>query len=373
MKRKHASLALGFLMGLIGCATTSAPAPAPVAHASSGMPDVQEASPLMAPSVVPSAGEAAACDPRTAPFLLAGSPLRGKDWAGVIRCNEHYVLALGQPIQPLGIDTTDFSIKWVAPDRTSAIGTLYRTGDSHSSVIRRWADERPDEVLAPMVNGELSVAPDGRTIAFFGEADAGDPPDASRLVLMRIATGERRTMVAHASIYSWMMRWSPDSLRILLPSRLPNESFERLAWTGWNEPTLHVMDQATMPHVDLMYSFVGWAPDSQHLLICKQNPKIPNTFAFLIDVDLQGRERSSVPIVDEDGRPETYFVIDDVMADNPLVLGRQSLLNTQTGRLTRVSREGLVGWSSEPGKLLHWRLTPEGPRLEVHPVPSPSP
>jgi dipeptidyl aminopeptidase/acylaminoacyl peptidase len=352
-------LGLGLVGLLAGCMLT------PVVPNSEGaQAQMAVASPSppggVAPSVSPSAGDTLPCDPQSAPFWL---DMVGRDWVTLSRCQDSYMQRVGEVPQPIGLRSPDFGITWLAPDGKSAIGTLSRAGKPNVPLIRRWADGRPDEVLVPRFYGLHAVSPNGRMVVYWGDREAGDPDGYTRLVLLRVDDGKRRSVVASGSVTVFMLQWSPDSSRVLFADRAPDDMCEVLAWTGWEDARLHRLAKATTPGVDLMRGRVGWAPDSRHLLLYGQNPMIPNKRASLITIDLEGDEKARVPITDAQGVQLAYFDPRDVAVGNPQVLGFRQLLDTKTGKVVAVADPDIVGWSSEPGKLLRWRMTPQGPEL----------
>jgi hypothetical protein len=75
-------------------------------------------------------------------------------------------------------------------------------------------------------------------------------------------------------------------------------------------------------------------------------------------------------LVGADGHRIGYFAPLDVAPGNPLVFGMGALLDTSSGLVRGLPEDGFMGWSSEPGKLLRWRLTPSGPQLDTVAAPS---
>ncbi|MNT78142.1 hypothetical protein D3C72_2173500 [compost metagenome] len=95
---------------------------------------------------------------------------------------------------------------------------------------------------------------------------------------------------------------------------------------------------------------------------------IPGKLANLVTLSFEGEEVMK-PILGPDGKQESYFFPMDIMPGNPLVCGQTALLDTRTARVTPLATTDIVGWSNEPGKLLRWRSTPEGPQLDTVPAP----
>jgi hypothetical protein len=303
----------------------------------------------------------------------------GGDWIEIGRCDERYVQVVGRSPEPFGIDTTNFRVEWVSPDRTWAIGWASPIGARSFQAVRRWADGRPDERLSDAFDHSLSVSPNGQFGAYWSNVGPDDPPGSMRLTLVRFSDRALREMLVSSNQYANPVQWSPDSQRLLFLNQSLDSAFQGLEWTGWDEPTIHRFDKPDSPTVSwrLGASF-SWAPDSRHILVYDQQPFLETPFspgrpAYLVTADLDGHTIDRKPLLGSDGEHLTTFYPRDVVAGNPVIVSHDSLLDTRTGRVTRVTTEGLVGWSSEPGKLLHWRLTSDGPRLEVHPAPSPSP
>lgn len=377
------TLGLGLMMGLVGCAPALAPAPAPVAQAPITLSPAPSAAPVAAaPSVAPSAGGAEPCDPATAAYRrlsLVSRVRAGEDWVEIGRCDERAVQVVGRSPEPFGIDTTNFSVAWVSPDRTSAIGWASPIGARSFHAARRWADGRPDERLSDAFDHSISVSPNGQFGAYWGYAGPDDPPGSMRLNLVRFTDRAHREMLAMGNEYARPIQWSPDSQRLLYLNQSLDSTFQGLEWTSWDEPTVHRLDKPDSPTVSWrLGASYSWAPDSRHILVYDQTPFNETPFspgrpAYLVTANLDGHTLDRKPMLGLDGQHLTKFYPQDVMADNPVIVGHDSLLDTRTGQVTAVANEGLVGWSSEPGKLLHWTMTPDGPRLAVHPMPSPSP
>lgn len=384
MLNHHAMVCLGLMTALVGCATATTPALTPVAQApvapSASPSTIPMAAPTLAPSVAPSAGEAMACDPDTEPYRRLGLLSRDKaggDWIEIGRCDERYMQVVGRSPEPLGIDTTNFWVEWVSPDRTWAIGWASPVGARSFHAVRRWADGRPDERLTDVFDQSFSVSPNGQFGAYWSYAAPDDSPGSMRLKLVRFSDRAHREMLARGTEYARPIEWSPDSQRLLFLNQSLGSAFEELVWTGWDEPTIHRFDKPDSPRVDWrLGARFGWAPDSRHILVYDQHPFNQTPFspgrpAYLVTADLDGHTIDRKPMLGSDGGHLTHFDAQDVMADNPLIVGHDSLLDTRTARVTRVADEGLVGWSSEPGKLLHWRVTAGGPRLDALPAPVP--
>lgn len=377
-------LALSLASLSLGCAVAPAP-PGPVAV--STMTPVTSAIPSVQPSAMPSAGEVIPCDPTTSPL----SPIDLPFWAqkirdGVLltRCSEAFIQRLGQAPQPLGISRDDFSIDWLAPDASYAIGIRRATPATPNvppRLVKRFADGRPDRVFQSESVHQVMVSPDGRTIALLSTRMVGEPPmSRAVLSLMNAESGEVRDL--GAAVMGIWTQWSPDGRRLMYEQWNTDVGFtdpvdlERpvlsLAWTSWDEPISHRIPGNAAVLYDLRRGMATWAPDSRRLLIYDQNPLIPDKKANLVTIDVDGKETSR-PIMDQRGQPLRQFVPSDVAPGNRLVLGREGLLDSETGRVIPFDTEHLLRWSLEPGKLLRWQMTPEGPRLDTVPGPTGTP
>jgi hypothetical protein len=310
---------------------------------------------------------------------------KARDRVLVGRCDERYVQAVGQPPQRLGFRTDDFEVYWLAPDATYAVGLLHATRQSPNTpqrVIKRFADGRADHVLFPDTVDRILLSTDGGTIAVVTRHTTDNPSEPQAFLrLLRVETGEIRA-IGSLTILSWV-HWSPDGRRLVFTQRNTDvaltepPSAERplfgMAWTSWEEPTIHrIPGDATIRYDIYHRGTATWAPDSRHVLVYDQDPRFNSKPATLVTIDLAGKERTQ-PIVDAQGRPLFRFIPKDVAAGNPLVLGREGLLNSETGRVTPLETALLLRWSLEPGKLLRWQLTPEGPRLDTVAAPAGTP
>jgi hypothetical protein len=304
------------------------------------------------------------CTPENEPYVLSDPSnrnLKGRDWVLLGRCDRRYVQRVGRSPESLGISLRDFAISWLASDASYAFGT--NLGGGTTALVERFADGRPDKVLFRGSVGQHWVSPDGKTIAFQYARPIGEVEERKmHLYLLRTETSEIRDV---SEVDGWIFKWSPDSQKLLFQFRDPSASYNRLAWTSWDSPERHSQTGTGALMYDLFRGTITWAPDSCHLLIYNQNPMLPGKLANLVTLDLEGHELTNTPIVGADGQQLRYFDPYDIMAGNPLIVGHAGLLDQMSGKVTPLSEEGVVGWSSEPGKLLRWRMTPEGPTLDT--------
>lgn len=336
----------------------------------------------VAPSVMPSAGEVAPCNPRTASMAIVDAPWwgqRARDWVLLGLCESRYIQRVRQSPAPLRLRVEDFGLAWLAPDASYALGLRHATPtaqDVQQQLIKRFTDGRPDQLLSTEIVNQLWVAPDGATIAFLTQgAPVGDPPEpTSHLSLFRVETGEVRQVATSVSVMSTWTQWSPDGTRLLIHQRHPEAlngdpwSVDRplfsLAWTSWNDPTLHRMPGNAAMRYDLHRGMMSWAPDSRHVLIYDQNAMIPNSQANLVTLDFAGKE-TLFPIVGPEGKALTDFVPLDIAPGNRMLVGYNGFLDAETGRFAPHTIEGVLRWSLEPGKLLRWRPASDGLVLDT--------
>jgi hypothetical protein len=304
---------------------------------------------------------------------------QARDWVRLGRCRDGFIQRVGQSPEPLRFRIEDFGIAWLAPDASHALGLRYATPTSREvpqQLIKRFADGRPDQVLSTDIVNQHWFSPDGKTVAYFTQGPmVGDPPEPSYdVILLRTETGEMRKVAASLHVMGTWTQWSPNGERLLFQQRHPEalngdpwsaeQPLYSFAWTSWDEPTAHRMPGNAAIRYDLHRGMITWAPDSRHVLIYDQNPMIPNKRGNLVTIDFAGREVSR-PMVDPDGKPLTDFVPFDIAPGNRLMVGYNGLLDAETGRFTPHTIEGVRRWSLEPGKLLRWRMTPDGPVLET--------
>lgn len=376
MLPKYRVMGISVLVGLmVGCAVAPI---VPNANLTTAPMEVPSTGLSVAPSVAPSAGEAPPCNPETSSMTVMYESLRGqnaRDWVLLGRCEERFIQRVGQSPTPLAFRIEDFDITWLAPDASFALGLRHATPTAHDlpqQLIKRFADGRPDELLSTESIYQYWISPDGGTIAFLTRgAMVGDPPEPSfNLSLLRTETGEvREVATAVADLGNWT-QWSPDGDRLLFQHALGGEprtadrSQVSIAWTSWDEPMPHRMPGNAASRYDLHRGMMTWAPDSRQVLIFDQNPMIPNRHANLVTLDFAGKEVSR-PIVGPDEKQLTYFVPIDIVAGNRLMVGYNGLLDAETCRFLPHAIEGVLRWSLEPGKLLRWRMMPEGPVLDT--------
>jgi WD40-like Beta Propeller Repeat len=372
--RQALAIGAGFASVVVGCATVpSVPSVPPVTTAASPVPSV---APSIAPSPYLPPNSPEPCVPERVAYVpifeepSAGRGAYGRGWVVLARCESRYLQRVGQSPMPLEYLSGPVRLEWLAPDGSFALITTSRVNEQ-SKLVRRWANGSADELLHQGPFGSLAVAPDGRTIAWVSSQPVDEQTSKSELHLLQSDSGERRTLPVGGGYQFWL-KWSPDSRKLLYLDRDPDETWDRLNWTSWDDLVRHRFEGEVQGRYDSIRGQISWAPDSRHVLIYDQNPMIPNKTAVLLTLDLEGSLVAEKPIVGPDGRPETWFNPREVQADNPLVVGYQSILDTRTG-MVYPAGEGAVGWSSKPGELLRWRLTSEGPQLDTVPFKAAAP
>lgn len=351
---------------LAGCAAS------PVVESGAVQAPLPSPSPVVcpAPSVVPSPDvpteSPTPCDPSTAPFNLPNAywQLPSREQVVLARCGDRYIQRVGESPVPLPEAWRGLSIQWLASDGSRAIGTP--TGDGgFRTLVERYADGRPQTVLATNTVG-TAISPDGQRVAYWVlPQDRSDEVPYSLYVTRTDVVAPQEVDVSVTGGPT-LLSWSPDGQRLLFVHRETRNSVVNLGWASGDAWKAHLLPPEASKDWDYPEGTLGWSPDSDHVLVYAGNPKIPGNFGALVTLDLEGHEVSRQPLINAAGQPVAYFAPLDVAPGNPRVLGMGGrLLDTTSGRVSELSGEGFIGWSSEPGKLLRWRLTPNGPQLDT--------